>query len=278
MVRFWKTVGSIVLLTVGGAFYSWRGSASYAEVALVNKEEVEEIKAELESAAKVHSEAGEKLIQSFNDAIKQIPSSTDTNFTAEYQAIEELRKLLEIMIKGSKSVEEALANYLAAAHAYQECLRKAGPAFRKLALEFSKYQEEEPFEDHKEDYNAMAEVFEAFAERTEAALLRVEEDIARVAQLSPYVHNGRVFLFRLNDAIDLIPSGDDARAYSDVNAQIEEYAALYQKLRGSLHLLRDRVRNNGTPSQPSANAPAKYSPVPPTLPDDGRLADSSFSS
>lgn len=208
------------------------------------------VKQAVETRQREYVTARDALFKVLDGAVAHIPAAP-TDFTAERAALGNFREIIHSLREEGERVQAAQSQFLETAHNYHRELPAAADVFDQIATQFTEYQREEPYEDHRRDYTHSAVIFQQLAVRCRAGIQELEPEIARVTVNVPYLERSLLFLTRMDQALETVPEFQAGAEYDRLLAQLKNYVTGYERMRTSLRGFHDQLN----PS-PSASPPA----------------------
>ncbi len=208
------------------------------------------IKQAIETRQQQYVTARDELFSVIDAAVAQIPPAP-TDFAAERAALAGFRQIISSLREEGEQVQAAQSRFLEAAHSYHRELPAAAEVFEQISAQFAKYQSEEPYEDHRRDYEYSAAIFGQLAVRCRAGVTELEPEMARVTANVPYLERSLVFLTRLDQALETIPEFQAGAEYDRLLSQLKNYVSGYERMRASLRGFHDQLIPSQRPATPA---------------------------
>ena len=213
------------------------------------------VKQAVETRQREYVTARDALFNVLDGAVAQIPAAP-TDFTAERAALASFREIIRSLREEGERVQAAQSQFLETAHSYHRELPAAAEVFDQIAVQFTQYQREEPYEDHRRDYAHSVVIFQQLAVRCRAGIQELEPEIARVTANVPYLERSLVFLTRMDQALETVPEFQAGAEYDRLLAQLKNYVTGYERMRTSLRGFHDQLSPSPSttpPATPTAN-------------------------
>lgn len=199
-----------------------------------------------------------RLESALDEAIRRVPEHlTESDFRSEREAILLLDKLMAQLIEQSDSVLAAQEEYLALGRKYREELANARPTFEAAAKQFRAFAAKERYSTYRQDDLNMAGVMDELAVRCEKLPADFNETAQDVAELFPYLQDGRQVLVRFRSVLAAIPVLKSAQDLNALDERLKAYVQSYENFRGSLQQLHDRLQSD-RPTESDGNVVLRH--------------------